>query len=493
MNTIDDTIAGYREWAEYVREHKCGRKTLSRVSGLSPNRARKIVQWVRDGVPERYRAAVGEAKPAPAPSAPTEVAVSAPSGKETRITYDANHEEGVYLFWIPGRSKPLRLSFDRVRAMKRDYSNHGGAATLNELARAHGLMRSDIIAIKRAMGWTHDSLPFTDEELAERDLEDLVAEGLALKERELNNRIERENWRHIRKDADRWRKVQRSIADVLAPALDRIAEAYEPPPPAVYEVDRERRFMLVVSPTDLHYGKAGWAGFGAGEYGRETCRTRLLDAIADTIEKLPCPPEEILVPIGSDWFHIDNQQGTTTRGTPQDMDGVPEQILEEGVALALEMLDSLRAVAPLRIVLQAGNHDWMLSQALFLTVRAHYRHDAGVTIEGDHGPYQYVTYGETLIGVTHGDGLSKVGDLGPLMAVHAAKQWGASSHRYWLTGNLHHHTVQEAYGVEVLLLPSLAGSDRWHTSKGYTTSRYGMMSLLVDYEDGITQTIRSYP
>jgi hypothetical protein len=39
--------------------------------------------------------------------------------------------------------------------------------------------------------------------------------------------------------------------------------------------------------------------------------------------------EKIIVPVGSDFFHVDTLGGTTTKGTPQDCDGTFIQIMVE--------------------------------------------------------------------------------------------------------------------------------------------------------------------
>ena len=62
----------------------------------------------------------------------------------------------------------------------------------------------------------------------------------------------------------------------------------------------------------------------------------------ELINRLPYSPEKIYLATGSDWFHVDNHQGATTKGTPQDMSGSPAQILLTGCELAREHIDLLR-------------------------------------------------------------------------------------------------------------------------------------------------------
>lgn len=407
--------------------------------------------------------------------------------------YDYSDLTDEYVYHFKKRARPLILSGVTVRAIRRDYSNwKGSSATVNEVARTHGLVRRDLVAVLRAHGVTHDEMPFTDEELAEKDDDALHEELIAIRKQALATTAQREEWKALRADAHRWRRAYEAIIEPMARAAEALGSKYTRPAPAPQDGrSGARRGLLVLSPTDLHYGKGGWLGFGAGAYSREICAARLRDAIRRVLARLPTLPERILVPIGSDWFHVDNAHGTTTRGTPQDMDGTPQQIWEEGTALALDMLSLLRDVAPLDMVLQAGNHDEMLSACLFSVVRAYFRSDSDVRFLGDRGPYQYVEYGRSLLGITHGDGLKAAKDLGPLMAVGAPEAWAraATGQRYWLTGNLHHYSVHEEAGVTVFLLPSLAGSDRWHAKKGYTTARPALQGLLFDPAEGYVGTV----
>lgn len=463
-----------------------GNNLIRRRCGISERAAVHLRDYLRKHGPPREVDRLPRGIGGPAieyPLAPVEPDTVELTARPVESRY--RHERVVdgYLFWMPGRPTPLHMPPARVQAITRAYSNWSGSpATVNEIAREHGLTRPEAYGVIKALGLTHDSEPFTAEEMADRSIEDLADEAAGMKRQALYRQVQRKAWADIRRDALRWRTLEESALLPIGEAAERIAPTYQPPRLAMPEAPR--RWMLVYSPTDLHYGKLGWTGYGSA-YSRDECRRRLEAASARLFADLPGRPESVLCPIGSDWFHIDNRQGHTTRGTPQDMDGVPEQIWEEGVALAIDALEVARQVAPLRIVLQAGNHDSMLSRALMSVIRAWYRDADDVTIEGDAGPYQVVTYGASVIGVTHGDGRHKARDLGPLMAHHHPQQWGAALHRYWLTGNLHHHTIEEGAGVTVLQLPSLAGSDRWHIDKGYSTSRPALHGVGIDYERGL--------
>jgi len=434
--------------------------------------------------PSQRDALDDEPAPRAAPEASTHD-VDAPDEDPDR-GYDYDIDGDRYVIHMPGRTHPLVMYASEVKQVHRDYSRLGNNATINQVARAHGLSRREAWGVLKAFGVTHDSLPFTAEELEGKDDDELVRDALALKQQRVERAIVRETHRQNEKLAKLWRTARHRIVEPIAQAAAELAGCYQPPRLRVAASTKRRRWMLAVSPTDLHFGKHGWSAFGPGAYDRETCRERLMGALEVLLDDLSDygPPECILAPVGSDWFHVDGFKGTTSRGTPQDMDGVPEQIWEEGAALALDVFTALRQIAPLKVVLQAGNHDELLSRALFTVVQQYFRDDDGVTFGAGRGPYEFVEYGENLIGVTHGTGLSKASDLGPRMATHAREAWGRTRFRYWLTGNLHHHTVHSAAGVRVFLMPSLAGADRYHTTEGYDLEVPELMAIGFDYHSG---------
>jgi len=219
-------------------------------------------------------------------------------------------------------------------------------------------------------------------------------------------------------------------------------------------------------------------------YHFEEARKRLFEKTQSLIERIPVCPEKIYVGAGSDWFHVDNDAGTTTKGTPQDMCASPAEILITGCKLAREHIDLLRQVAPVEIVMMAGNHDRHSSLALMMYLSAAYEDvdDVSITITANNR--RYITYGETLLGFTHGDGLSRKTNMAGLMAVEARQQWGLTTHKIWFHGHLHHQRLTEKDGCLIVQMPSLAGHDRYHARSGYTTSTAGLAAYFIDKDEG---------
>ena len=379
------------------------------------------------------------------------------------------------------------------RAIISWYSNWDGApVSLNGVSRRTGLPRNWVIGYLRAHGITHDSAPFSAEDVARRGVEELAQDALALKFGALATRTEELGAKEVHTAAKRWWDFEMSVLNRIREWINDNAPDYSIPKLRLTKAPRP--FTLVTSATDFHWGmraipEISGRGF---EYNREIARKRLLETTEDLCVRLPGNPEEIIVAVGSDWFHVDGSGpvAATTRGTPQDVDGLPLEIMLTGCELQREHIDILSQIAPVKVVLMAGNHDRHNAHALLLYLAASYEKSDRVTVVKEHTMRVYQTVGETLVCFTHGD-TAKVKDLGPIMAKERRKEWGEARHHVALGGHLHHQRVQEIGGIRHYLLPSLASVDAWHSAQGYVTSQPGLMGLIIDLEDGPVATLFS--
>ena len=393
-----------------------------------------------------------------------------------------------YVFNLKSKAKtgePFVVDEDTIKSLLLAYSNDGAKATLNEIARTFGWHRATVREVLRALGKTHDSAPITDEDLAERPEDELVEDVVRLKEERVLRRAERRVWEQTKKLADEARQFDLYVIKRLTEVVRTEGiPSFETLPRASSE--HVAPFDVFATPTDLHYGKNGWRDEVGQEYNREICAERLLataDAMIERVLRLGVPSRWILG-AGSDWFHVDTPQGTTTKGTPQDTDGSWSRIFLEGAELACAYIERLRAVAPVHIVCMAGNHDYVSSIMLTQWIAERYRNASDVVVERSPAPRQYVRVGSTLVGITHGDE-TKDEKLPGLMANEARVLWGATEHRLWFTGHWHSAITNETHGVRVIHAPSLSGTDRWHNGKGYVGNRKSLSAYVIDHSEGL--------
>lgn len=230
--------------------------------------------------------------------------------------------------------------------------------------------------------------------------------------------------------------------------------------------------MLELDPFDLHVGMLAWAAETGESYDSDIAVDLATRATARLIQLASgFHFERVLIPLGNDLLHTDRQVdgkgGQTTRGTQQDVDTRRGKMVRAGIKLAITLIDMVRQVAPVEIVIVAGNHDTESMPMLGEVLAAWYRNDGDVTVRNDPCPRHYVRYGASLIGLTHGHE-GKASDL-PLIMATERPDFGTATFKLWRCGHLHRksETISEYSGVRVCVAPSLAARDSWHAFQGY--------------------------
>jgi hypothetical protein len=255
---------------------------------------------------------------------------------------------------------------------------------------------------------------------------------------------------------------------------------------------------LVVDLFDLHLGKLSWAEEVGENYDAKIAASVAESAVRDLLSQASgYALEQIVLPLGNDFFNSDNLVGTTTAGTRQDVDTRFHLMFRRGRALASWMIETCAAVAPVVVPVVPGNHDRQTSFCLGEVMAAEFRHDPRVTIDNTARVRKYHLYGRNLLGFTHGDE-EKPGELPQLMATEQPDLWAKSTYREFQIGHFHHgkekapFLVDDKTGVTVRWCRSLSGSDRWHAGKGYV-GRRGAEAFVLRSSGGLRAHLFTEP
>ncbi len=404
------------------------------------------------------------------------------SNEPARLTTYYDKENDCYLSFIPSQESIVRISGEQHRAMRHSYSAEGENLTVEDMARKYAKSSNFIREYITAYNWSHTMDVFTDESIENHSVDELVETTLSSKRRQVREKANKKQWASIEKDANRMRMLDETLLNEFREAISKGNLAKK----TVKRLKMKEAdpYAVVISPTDLHFGSGAWVDEVGEHYDTHEARIRLINRTNNLISRLPSRPEKIIVATGSDWFHIDNEEGSTTKGTPQDLSTSPAQIFIDGCELAREHIELLRGVSPIQVVFMRGNHDRQMALALMMYLKAVYENCDDVDVVLDPKLRNYVTWGNNLLGFTHGDGV-RGHDLPLLMASEQRKEWGACEHHVWFHGHLHHQRLLEKGGTTVIQLPSLAGSDRWHYRKGHVLARAGICAHLIDKELGL--------
>lgn len=248
--------------------------------------------------------------------------------------------------------------------------------------------------------------------------------------------------------------------------------------------------VLELALFDVHFGKLAHREESGDDYDLKIAMTRYKDAIKELLSRidLNCI-QRILLPIGNDMINVDNNQSTTTAGTLQDCDSRFYKIIRSVKSLLIETINSLAVIAPVDVVVVAGNHDELSSFMIGEMLSAYYHNTERVVVDNGAAFRKYYKFGTVSIMFTHGN-KEKHADLGMIFAAENPLLWAATTQRYIQLGHYHHNkkinylSNQEFQGFQTQIMPSLSGSDAWHSGKGFNSLKQAK-ALLFHKKNGL--------
>lgn len=241
----------------------------------------------------------------------------------------------------------------------------------------------------------------------------------------------------------------------------------------------QRDCMLEVCVPDLHVGKLAWKPETGENYDVDIASRVYRHAVEHIVSLAPIDRiERVVLPIGNDLIHADNDamgMGTTTNGTPMDVDGRLPRIIDrvvEDMTWSIDLLAGLSGSGGVDVVVVPGNHDRNAAQWLGRVLHAWYRGCKPVRVDISPTPRKYIRYGTNLIGYTHGCDEAHH-TLESVMIGERPEDFTKCRVREWHLGHWHkpketRYNAGDTHGGTVVrTISSLAGADRWHSRKGF--------------------------
>ena len=290
-----------------------------------------------------------------------------------------------------------------------------------------------------------------------------------------------------------WFKRKKNVPAIksIDTLFDRI-DGKAPPKPKLSKRKKKDPHLLEVSIFDAHFGKLAWSPETRSNYDLDLARKAWLNGVHDLVHKTSnFEYDRILLPIGNDFFHVNNKMMTTLSGTPQDADGRLQKIFEVGEEAVINTVDYLRNIAPVDVLYVAGNHDETTSYFLSRVLKAYFSNDKDVSVDSSPQMHKYYRYGVTMLGFDHGDKI-KPAMLPMIMAHEEPQMWAETLYREWHTGHLHtkedtiYQPSRTHAGVIHRRLPSISGTDAWHFGKGYNCNTRACEAYIFNKETGPT-------
>jgi len=292
------------------------------------------------------------------------------------------------------------------------------------------------------------------------------------------------------------KKVKDTSIDLIG-ALIEDAKKYAPHYPKINYPTYNDGLLYEVDMFDIHIGRLSWDDESSQNYDLKLAQL----AVESTLVKLLSlingqPIKKILLPLGNDFFNVDNKFNTTTKGTLQQEDTRWQKTFKKGREICVWMIDACSQIAPVDVLMIPGNHDQQRSFYLGDSLYSWYHNSQDVKIDNSAMAIKYYDYGNTLLGFTHGDD-TNLKDLPLRMAVDVPDMWAKSKYREWHTGDKHHKKdirpdTDESTGMVVRILRALTAYDAWTFNKGYRSLRSGE-SFLWTLDKGLTAQYTALP
>ena len=274
--------------------------------------------------------------------------------------------------------------------------------------------------------------------------------------------------------------------------IDRFFEKFNPSNtvsinPKQYDPDGE---FLEVCIQDLHMGELAYAQEAGEDYDTSIARKRLENCVADIFERAKGRKfKRVVLALLGDILHVDNLEGTTTKGTRQDVDTRPTKIFDETLDMLIKTIELLGSIAPVTVVNIPGNHDKFSSYMLCKSMEMAFRGDDKVVFLNDPNPRKWVRFGNVLIGYAHGD--MKPNAVTEWLS-NECPEWSLAKYREVHLGHLHSlQTMKKIednkYGLIARYLPALCSSSAWEHSMGFPNSQRGMMSFVWHEDKGLRE------
>lgn len=273
-----------------------------------------------------------------------------------------------------------------------------------------------------------------------------------------------------------WEKTNREIAD----RVQAIRDAFESLPDEIHRIPEiepptqaDSDLLCLFPQGDPHFGMYAWAREAGEDFDIEIAQRVMLDTSAKLIHKAPSAGTAILLNLG-DFFHANDSKSRTPKsGFVLDTDSRWPKVFRAGVRVQCSILEMLLQKYERVIVRNnPGNHDPEAAVGLDEAMIQRFWDNPRVefvsrTTEAHHWYHQF---GRCLFGSTHGDA-GKHKDLIEVMAADVPEAWGATVHRHWYVGHLHHESTVEGRACTVETFQTTAPSDGHHVAHGYRSGR----------------------
>ena len=136
------------------------------------------------------------------------------------------------------------------------------------------------------------------------------------------------------------------MQEAMLELIERMKQ-HAPRLPRVKHAKNRNPHLLEIALFDSHFGKLAWALETGTNYDLRISEQVYLKAVQDLLAKSShYNIAKIVLPIGQDFFHVNNASNQTANGTPQDVDGRLKKVFKVGCEAVVKAVLYCREIAP---------------------------------------------------------------------------------------------------------------------------------------------------
>lgn len=422
--------------------------------------------------------------------------------------YVYNKEDDKYVMYLKSANNNIVLSGDTVRGIVKNYSNWCGKEhSINELCRNYKIPRAYFNELREVLEITHDSEPITQEELLERDVDEIAEDLVQQKKFQLHQEFQKRSWEQTEEAASKWFKLQEGVYNPFTNFLN----SWNPPKynPVKYsgpvKKNKPSNKALLVGLSDVHFGaksnsKDSYRNKGYSTEEAAACLDTYANNIKNIVEERNYTFDECVLTSLGDILHTTGS-GFTTKGTMLVHDCVKEEQFNAAFESISKLIVNLLSLFPkVHVKSVKGNHNDFGDYVLFKALECYFRTEKRISFDvfqSDHGLFKI---NKCLFIISHGYSAEYKGRIpaqGKARESYIANLFLSKpetlldvKQKVLLTADQHHLEMREYAEFEHYMLSTTVRGDKHSEAMGL--NNIARQSCFVIDSEGVKEILYCY-
>ena len=409
-------------------------------------------------------------------------------------------------------AKTIIIPETQLYAMLQAYSSFDDdPKTIEEIALKFKYPTFIIKKIFQELDFTHEALPITNNLLENNKDDNEVVEDLyALRKSNIFSKFKEKTWQCTQADAQKWNMFEDGYLNPFKDILD----TWKPPsytPIKYTKANRISNSTYIVTLSDLHFGSKCESEYAYYCNGKEWTIKETEKAIVSYINSIDAhlktlsvvPDKCVLISLGDILHSI---SGYTDKGTMLDVDPkgpIQFKIALDSISKIIDYLSSKFSQVTINTV--NGNHDSFADWVLFTALEKYYKNNKNIVFNISTTRWHGFTIGLNLFIIEHGYSpfyKSKVPKAYSAKEAYIQrlilqetqnqlKKGNVIKNRYFMMGDLHHHSYTDFPMFEFIQLPTIVKSDKYSDNLNLV-SRPKQLTFICDHDKGLINSISHF-